>query len=151
MNNIMALVEKDYLKKGRSLTKIPIGSKVKVNTKIVESGKERIQVFEGIVIAKHGSGINATFTVRKICAGGIGVEKTFPLHSPVIESIKIIKQGETKRAKLYYLREAFGRKARRESMRFDKEATKEEIESLHMHAEEKEGETKQEKNKEEKK
>lgn len=134
----MELVSKNYLKKGRDLSKIPIGSKVKVNTKITEAGKERIQTFEGIVIAKHGSGINATFTVRKICAGGIGVEKTFPLHSPVIESIKIVKQGETKRAKLYYLRQTFGRKARRESMRFDKEATKEEIESLHMYSEEKE-------------
>ncbi len=151
MNNIMEIVTKGYLKKGRNLTKVPIGSKVKVNTKITESGKERIQTFEGIVIAKHGSGLNATFTVRKICAGGIGVEKTFPLHSPIIESIKIVKQGETRRAKLYYLREDFGRKAKREAMRFDKKATKEEIESLHMLSEEKSVEIKKEEKVEEKK
>jgi len=138
MNNIMDIVKKQYEKKGRELDKIPVGSKIKVNTKIMEGGKERIQAFEGIVIAKHGSGLDATFTVRKIASGGIGVERTFPLHSPVIQSIKVMKQGKTKRAKLYYLREAFGKKARKESMRFDAEASKEQLESLHMEEEVKE-------------
>lgn len=150
MNNIMDIVKKQYEKKGRELDKIPVGSKIKVNTKIIEGGKERIQAFEGIVIAKHGSGLDATFTVRKIASGGIGVERTFPLHSPVIQSIKVIKQGKTKRAKLYYLRETFGKKARKESMRFDAEASKEQLESLNMEEEVKE-EKKEDEKKEEKK
>jgi large subunit ribosomal protein L19 len=151
MNNIMDIVKKQYEKKGRELDKIPVGSKIKVNTKIMEGGKERIQAFEGIVIAKHGSGLDATFTVRKIASGGIGVERTFPLHSPVIQSIKVIKQGKTKRAKLYYLREAFGKKARKESMRFDAEASKEQLESLHMEEEVKEEKKEDVEKKEEKK
>jgi len=150
MNNIMDIVKKQYEKKGRELDKIPVGSKIKVNTKIIEGGKERIQAFEGIVIAKHGSGLDATFTVRKIASGGIGVERTFPLHSPVIQSIKVMKQGKTKRAKLYYLREKFGKKARKESMRFDAEASKEQLESLNMEEEVKE-EKKEDEKKEEKK
>lgn len=76
------------------------------------------------------------------------MERTFPLHSPVIQSIKIIKQGKTKRAKLYYLREKFGKKARKESMRFDAEASKEELERLHMEEEKKVGSAKEEKVKE---
>jgi large subunit ribosomal protein L19 len=151
MNNIMDIVKKQYEKKGRELDKIPVGSKIKVNTKIMEGGKERIQAFEGIVIAKHGSGLDATFTVRKIASGGIGVERTFPLHSPVIQSIKVMKQGKTKRAKLYYLRETFGKKARKESMRFDAEASKEQLESLNMEEEVKEEKKEDVEKKEEKK
>jgi len=121
MRNIEAIVEKQYKKKGKGLKDISIGSAVKVNTRIIEGGKERIQVFEGILIAKKGTGLNEMLTVRKISYGGIGVERTFPLNSPMVESIKIVKPGEAKRAKLFYIREAFGRKARKESMRFEGE------------------------------
>jgi large subunit ribosomal protein L19 len=88
------------------------GDTVKVYQKIQEKDKERIQVFEGQILArKHGKGISSTITVRKI-SGGVGVEKLFPLHSPVIDKIELVKRGKVRRAKLYYLREAKGRKAR---------------------------------------
>ena len=88
------------------------GDTVRVHQKIKEKNKERIQVFEGIVIArKHGKGISATITVRKVIAG-IGVEKIFPIHVPTIEKIEIVKRAKVRRAKLYYLRQAKGKKAR---------------------------------------
>ncbi|MFA5355412.1 MAG: 50S ribosomal protein L19 [Candidatus Paceibacterota bacterium] len=88
------------------------GDTVKVYQKIQEKDKERVQVFEGQILArKHGKGISSTITVRKI-SGGVGVEKLFPLHSPVIDKIELVKRGKVRRAKLYYLREAKGRKAR---------------------------------------
>jgi large subunit ribosomal protein L19 len=121
MRNLEAIVEKQYTKKGKGFKDISIGSAVKVNTKIIEGGKERIQVFEGILIAKKGSGLNEMLTIRKISYGGIGVERTFPIHSPMVESIKIVKPGEAKRAKLFYMRKAFGRKVRKEAMRFEGE------------------------------
>jgi len=87
-----------------------VGDIIEVHSKISEGEKERIQVFEGIVIAIKGSGISKTFTVRKI-SYGIGVEKIFPLYSPNIANIKIIKRGKVKRSKLYYLRKKVGKKA----------------------------------------
>ena len=87
-----------------------VGDKIKVYTKIKEGAKERTQLFEGIVIRKRGSGISKTFTVRKI-SYGIGVERIFPLHSPNIEKVKIVKSGKVRRAKLYYLRGRKGKKA----------------------------------------
>jgi large subunit ribosomal protein L19 len=88
------------------------GDTVRVHQKIKEKGKERIQVFEGqILYRKHGKEAGSSITVRRV-AGGIGIEKTFPLHSPIIEKIEIIKKGKVRRAKLYYLREAKGKKAR---------------------------------------
>lgn len=85
------------------------GDNVKVYQKIKEGEKERIQIFEGTVIAiKNGKGINATFTVRKI-SGGIGVEKTFPIHSPVIDKIEITKRTKTRRSKLYFLKKKIGK------------------------------------------
>jgi len=95
-----------------NLPEIRPGYTVVVNQKIKEGGKERIQPFEGLVIAaKHGRGINGTITVRKI-SGGIAIERTFPLHSPTIEKIKVIKKAKVRRAKLYYLRGKFGKKAK---------------------------------------
>lgn len=88
-----------------------IGDTVRVHNKIKEGNKERIQMFEGTVIAKRGGGISATFTVRRV-SYGIGVEKTFPIHSPNVEKVDIIRSGKVRRAKLYYLRERSGKSAK---------------------------------------
>ena len=90
---------------------IKIGSTVKVHVKIREGERERIQVFEGTVIARNNSGISETFTVRRI-AYGVGVEKTFPLHSPNVEKVDVIRVGKVRRAKLYYLRDRVGKAAK---------------------------------------
>lgn len=89
------------------------GDTVKVHQKIKEGEKERVQIFEGLVIAvKHGKGLNASFTVRKIAAGGIGVERTYPLHSPNVLKVERTKSAEVNRAKLYYMRDRLGKAAR---------------------------------------
>ena len=88
-----------------------IGDTVKVHNKIIEGTRERIQIFEGTVIAKHGGGISATFTVRHV-AYGCGVEKTFPIHSPRVEKVEVVRQGKVRRAKLYYLRDRVGKSAK---------------------------------------
>jgi len=87
------------------------GDTVKVNVRVVEGTRSRIQVFEGVVIARKGGGLRETFTVRKI-SFGVGVERTFPVHSPVIESIEVVRRGKVRRAKLYYLRDRVGKAAR---------------------------------------
>ena len=92
------------------------GMTVKVDVKIKEGGKERIQVFEGIVIRIQGSGIGETFTVRKI-SGGVGVERTFPIHSPLVDKITIVRKGKVRRARLYYLRSRSGKSARIKEVR----------------------------------
>ena len=103
----------DQLKK--NLPELKAGQTIRVYQKIKESGKERIQPFEGLVIAvKHGQGLNGTFTVRKI-SSGIGVERVYPLHSPAIDKIKILKIAKVRRAKLYYMRERFGKRAKMKS------------------------------------
>lgn len=94
------------------VTEIRPGDTVKVYQKIKDKNKERIQVFEGqVLFMKHGKGVTGTITVRKV-SSGIGVEKTFPLHSPLVEKIEVIKKVKARRAKLYYLRTAKGKKAR---------------------------------------
>lgn len=96
----------------RQVPEIKAGQTVKVYQKVKEGNKERIQPFEGLVIAtKHGRGLDGTFTVRKIAAG-VGAERTYPLHSPAIDKIEILKTAKVKRAKLYYMRERFGKRAR---------------------------------------
>ncbi len=87
------------------------GDTIRVNTRVVEGEKERIQVFEGVVIARAGSGLGETFTIRKI-SSGVGVERCFPIHSPRIESINVVRRGRVRRAKLYYLRERSGKGTR---------------------------------------
>ena len=87
-----------------------VGDTVKVSVKVIEGTRERIQGYEGIVIAKRGGGISETFTVRRI-SFGVGVERTFPLHSPKIADIKVVKKGAVRRAKLYYLRKLTGKAA----------------------------------------
>ncbi len=107
----------EQLKKG--LDDIRPGDTIKVHQKIKEKDKQRIQVFEGLILArKHGKGISATITVRKLVSG-IGVERVFPLHSPNIEKIEIVKRGKVRRAKLYYLRKAKGKKARLKKVDFE--------------------------------
>jgi large subunit ribosomal protein L19 len=87
------------------------GDTVKVHVRVVEGSRERIQVFEGVVIRRQGSGLRETFTVRKV-SFGVGVERTFPLHSPILASIDVAKRGDVRRAKLYYLRDRVGKRAK---------------------------------------
>lgn len=106
--DLMDVVQSKALK---NVPEFSPGDTVRVNVKIKEGDKYRIQAFEGVVVAKRGGKLNATFTVRKI-SFGYGVERIFPLHSPVIESIEVVKRGEVRRAKLYFLRERKGKAAR---------------------------------------
>jgi large subunit ribosomal protein L19 len=87
------------------------GDTVKVHVRVVEGQKERIQVFQGVVIARSGSGIRETFTVRKV-SYGVGVERTFPLHAPTIAKVEVVTRGDVRRAKLYYLRDRIGKAAK---------------------------------------
>ena len=87
------------------------GDTVRVNVKVVEGDRERVQAYEGVCIARRGAGVSETFTVRKI-SSGIGVERIFPLHSPNVSEIKVVRRGRVRRAKLYYLRELSGKAAR---------------------------------------
>ena len=91
--------------------KFNVGDTVRVHNKIKEGARERIQIFEGTVIARRGGGINETFTVRRV-SYGVGTEKTFPLHSPNVDDVKVIRRGKVRRAKLYYLRDRVGKKAK---------------------------------------
>jgi len=109
MDKYEKLIEAQQIKK--DIPKFDIGDTVDVQVKIVEEGKTRLQSFEGILIARAGSGLRETFTVRKISYGE-GVERVFPLHSPSIEKIVVVKKGDVKRAKLYYLKRKVGKATR---------------------------------------
>ena len=87
------------------------GDTLKVNVRVVEGNKERVQAFQGIVIRRQGDGLRETFTVRKL-SYGVGVERTFPVHSPIISSIEVVTHGDVRRAKLYYLRDRIGKSAK---------------------------------------
>ncbi len=95
----------------REVTPFNVGDTVRVNFKVIEGNKERIQAYEGIVIARKHGGLRETFTVRRI-SSGIGVERTFPVHSPKIDSIVVVRKGQVRRAKLYYLRSRTGKAAK---------------------------------------
>jgi len=107
--DMITLVEQQQMKK--DIPDFRPGDTVSVHTKVVEGSRERIQVFEGTVIARKGSGLKETFTVRKI-SYGVGVERVFPVHSPRIDKIEVVKKGKVRRAKLYYMRKLRGKAAR---------------------------------------
>lgn len=92
------------------------GDTLKVNVKVVEGNRSRIQVFQGVVIARQGEGIRETFTIRKV-SFGVGVERTFPVHAPTVESIEVVTRGDVRRAKLYYLRKRHGKAAKIKELR----------------------------------
>ena len=104
--NLVEAFTNEQLK--QELPVIRIGDTIRVHNRIKEGNRERIQMFEGTVIAKHGGGISETFTVRRM-SYGVGVEKTFPIHSPNVEKVDIIRVGKVRRAKLYYLRDRVGK------------------------------------------
>ena len=113
--NPTELVEQEQLR-----TDIPdfdAGDTVKVHVKVVEGNRERVQVFEGVVIARRGSSVRESFTVRKL-SFGVGVERCFPLHSPIIDRIQVVTRGDVRRAKLYYLRDRVGKAAKVKEKRF---------------------------------
>lgn len=107
--NIIKTIENEQLR--NDLPAFNVGDSVKVHLKVKEGKRERIQIFEGVVLKKQNGGVAETFTVRKI-SYGVGVEKTFPIHSPKIESIEIIREGRVRRAKLNYLRDRLGKSAK---------------------------------------
>jgi len=107
--NIMKAIESDYLKE--DIPAFDVGDTVKVHIKIKEGARERIQIFEGFVLKKQNGGLGETFTVRRI-ASGVGVEKTFPVHSPLIDKIEVVRKGFVRRAKLNYMRQRTGKAAR---------------------------------------
>ncbi|MCR5655363.1 MAG: 50S ribosomal protein L19 [Lachnospiraceae bacterium] len=109
MNQIIKEIEDAQLK--AEVPEFNVGDTVKVHGKIKEGNRERIQIFEGTVIKKQGGSNRATFTVRKF-SNGVGVEKTWPLHSPNVEKVEVVRQGKVRRAKLYYLRDRVGKKAK---------------------------------------
>ena len=107
--NIIESIEKDYMK--AEVPVFEVGDTVKVMVKVVEGKNERLQAFEGVVIAKKNGGVRETFTVRRV-SFGIGIERTFPVHSPRIDKITVIRHGKVRRAKLYYLRNRSGKAAK---------------------------------------
>lgn len=109
MANIIDQIEKENMKE--TLPEFNIGDTVKVGVKIQEGEKSRIQAYEGVVIARKNGGVRETITVRKI-SNGVGVERTFPLHSPLVASIEVVRKGKPRRAKLYYIRSLTGKAAK---------------------------------------
>ena len=107
--NVLDQITQDY--KREYIPEFKVGDTLRVHVKIIEGQRERIQVFEGYVLKRQHGGINETFTVRKL-SNGIGVEKTFPLHSPKIEKIELVRKGKVRRAKLNYMRQRTGKAAR---------------------------------------
>ena len=109
MTNVLQELVSDKLRS--DVPAFRAGDTIKVHVKVVEGSRSRVQVFQGVVIRIHGSGVGRTFTVRKI-SFGVGVERTFPMHSPIFEEIEVVTRGDVRRAKLYYLRNLRGKKAK---------------------------------------
>ncbi|GED28977.1 MULTISPECIES: 50S ribosomal protein L19 [Brevibacillus] len=114
MNQVIRELEKEQLK--QDIPAFRPGDTVRVHVKVIEGQRERIQLFEGVCIRRRGTGISETFTARKI-SYGVGVERTFPLHTPKIDKIEIVRHGKVRRAKLYYLRDRVGKAARIKEIR----------------------------------
>lgn len=113
MNDIVKSIEDEQLKEVASFN---VGDTIKVYGKIKEGNRERIQVFEGVVLKRQGTGVRETFTVRKT-SNGVGVEKTWPVYSPNVEKIEVVRRGKVRRAKLFYLRDRVGKKAKIKEIR----------------------------------
>ena len=109
MNDIIKAIENEQLKS--DITDFNVGDTVKVYAKVIEGSRERIQVYEGTVLKRQNGGARETFTVRKL-SNGVGVEKTSPLHSPIIDKIEVVRRGKARRAKLFYLRDRVGKAAK---------------------------------------
>jgi len=109
MSKILDMLEQEQLK--QDIPDFSVGDTVKVSIKVIEGKRQRIQMYEGIVMKRQNGGIKETFTVRKI-SSGVGVEKTFPLHSPKIEKIEVVRKGKVRRARLHYLRDRVGKAAK---------------------------------------
>lgn len=109
MNEVVDLIEKEHMR--FDLPEIKVGDTVRVYSKIFEGDKERVQIFEGVVIRKRGGNTRSTFTVRKV-SYGVGVERTFPIHSPLIEKIEVVGRSKVRRARLYFLRALKGKAAK---------------------------------------
>lgn len=109
MNDIIKAIENEQLKS--DITDFNVGDTVKVYAKVIEGSRERIQVYEGTVLKRQNGGARETFTVRKL-SNGVGVEKTWPLHSPIIDKIEVVRKGKARRAKLFYLRDRVGKAAK---------------------------------------
>lgn len=107
--NIIESIAQEYMKK--EVPEFSVGDTVRVYVKVVEGNRERLQAFEGIAIARKHGGLNETFTVRRV-SFGVGIERTFPIHSPRIDRIEVVKKGRVRRAKLYYLRKLSGKAAK---------------------------------------
>ena len=108
MNDIIKAIEDEQLKE---VADFRVGDTVKVYAKVIEGSRERIQVYEGTVLKRQNGGARETFTVRKF-SNGVGVEKTWPLHSPIVTKIQVVRKGKVRRAKLYYLRDRIGKRAK---------------------------------------
>ena len=118
MNAIIKEIEQGYMKD--ELPKFKVGDTVRVHAKIVEGAKERVQVFEGVVIKRQNGGVRETFTVRRL-SYGVGVEKTWPIHSPRVDKVEVVRRGVVRRAKLFYLRDRIGKAAKVKEEIFKKE------------------------------
>ncbi|MFD1471155.1 50S ribosomal protein L19 [Companilactobacillus mishanensis] len=116
MNKLIQDITKEQLRS--DIPDFRAGDTVRVHAKVVEGSRERIQLFEGVVIKKHGTGISATYTVRKM-SSGVGVERTFPLNTPRVDKIDVVRYGRVRRSKLYYLRDRKGKAARIKERRRD--------------------------------
>lgn len=122
MVDLVASVEQQQLRSEDELPQLRPGDLVRVRTRISEGGRERVQIFQGTVMRLRKGGANANFTVRRIAAHGVGVERTFPLHSPRIVNIEVLRHSHVRRAQLYYLRDRKGKAARLREKRMEEKA-----------------------------
>lgn len=122
MVDLVASVEQQQLKGEEELPRLRSGDLVRVHTLIFEGGKERTQIFQGTVMRMRKGGANANFTVRRIAAHGVGVERTFPLHSPRVTTVEVLRHSHVRRAQLYYLRDRKGKAARLKEKRIERKS-----------------------------